>query len=436
MEIKNNIQGVTPKADAEAMKSCKANKKEFDKVFKSRMVKSSSKKEKVNTKLELDESMFSEAKDNKAYKMKKVEDLDKDVYTYVYDCLFDGTHNYIPVNAIREKRFDVDRYVETPNKHHIGVKYENESEANKIIEVADDLFLPFKRDDRAKIITILLNSKTSSMPLEQFIDEMDLDKDEIGYEMVATRNKKVLKESKDNEYYLDVARHFGHAIPSETTEVISDIVDRAMSNIEDDYDIDEAVFDALDNGLIYHKDLWAIKHHYEDSALADGTFEVLYNDVYSIVSDLVENTDDIDEGLTKAERHNRNMDKIFNYKKEADNKMMNFLKSNSDLSDKEIQDAYNKDELGKVIKDLGLHSKFWGKNESLKESYTKVDTIECGVDTYRVVGGGFNPTADALITVEDENGNKTRMHIGDVIEFYTWYDKNGNVIHEPEEIDE
>lgn len=144
------------------------------------------------------------------------------------------------------------------------------------------------------------------------------------------------------------------------------------------------------------------------------------------------------EGLTKAERHNRMLDKAFDYKKQTDRKMMDFLKTNSELSDEEIQDAYNKDNLGGVLKDLGLHNKFWGKNESLEESYTKVDTIECGVDTYRVVGGGFNPTAEALITVEDEEGNRTRMHIDDVIEFYTWYDRNGNVVHEPssEEIDE
>ena len=69
-------------------------------------------------------------------------------------------------------------------------------------------------------------------------------------------------------------------------------------------------------------------------------------------------------------------------------------------------------------------------SESLKESYTEVDTIECGEETYRVVGGGFNSN-DALVSVEDKDGNTKRLSSGDVIEFYTWYDKNGNVIHEP-----
>lgn len=75
------------------------------------------------------------------------------------------------------------------------------------------------------------------------------------------------------------------------------------------------------------------------------------------------------------------------------------------------------------------------KNRGLKESYTEVDTIECGEEVYRVVGGGFN-TRDALVSVEDESGNRKRLSSGDVIEFYTWYDRKGNVVHEPHDFDE
>lgn len=179
-------------------------------------------------------------------------------------------------------------------------------------------------------------------------------------------NKKDLKESANGTIYGKVAKYFEYGAPGETLDTVCDIVDRAVSNIEEGYGIDEAVMDALDSGLIYHKDNWAIKHYYEDSELLEGTFESLYNDVYSIVSDLT-NKDNVDE--------------------------------------------------------------------SLKESYTEVDTIECGEDTYRVVGGGFN-TNDALVSVEDKDGNKKRLSSGDVAEFYTWYDKKGNVIHEPSDDEE
>ncbi len=74
-------------------------------------------------------------------------------------------------------------------------------------------------------------------------------------------------------------------------------------------------------------------------------------------------------------------------------------------------------------------------NESLNESYIEVDTIECGEDVYRVVGGGFNSN-DALVSVEDKDGNRKRISSGDVFEFYTFLDRKGNVIREPEEIEE
>ena len=151
------------------------------------------------------------------------------------------------------------------------------------------------------------------------------------------------------------------------------------------------------------------------------------------------------EGLTKAQRHNKHLDKIFDDKRRRDADMMKFIKANSDASEEEIQKAYDNDKVGLLLKNLGLHDKYWSKNEcigknrkkkNLKESYIKVDTIECGEDTYRVIGGGFNPSAEALISVEDEHGERTRIHMGDVIEFYTWYDRNGKVIHEPSDMDE
>ena len=245
---------------------------------------------------------------------------------------------------------------------------------------------------------------------------------------------KDLKESANGEIYSKVVKYFEYGAPGETVDTVCDIVDRAVSNIEDGYNLEEAVFDALDSGLIYHKDNWAIKHYYEDSELAEGTYESLFHDIYSIVSDLTDN--DVDEGLTSAQRYNRKMDKIFNDKKNRDADMVKFIKANSDTSDEEIKKAQDDDKVSLLLKNKGLHDKYWAKNESLNESYTKVDIIECGEDTYRVVGGGFNPTADALITVEDEHGERTRMHIGDVIEFYTWYDKKGNVIHEPSDDEE
>lgn len=162
-------------------------------------------------------------------------------------------------------------------------------------------------------------------------------------------NKKDLNESANGEIYSKVVKHFEYGAPGETVDTICDIVDRAVSNIEDGYDLDEAIGDALDNGLIYHKDNWAIKHYYEDSELAEGTYESLYNDVYSIVSDLVEDND-VDEGLTKAQRINRAAEKTFSTYKNQNKKYADFLRKN----------GFSDEDINELEKNSGLHGNSLG----------------------------------------------------------------------------
>ena len=94
-----------------------------------------------------------------------------------------------------------------------------------------------------------------------------------------------------------------------------------------------------------------------------------------------------------------------------------------------------RDDINKLIRD----------SKSIKESnripinsiardYVEVAYICDGFTNFRVYGGGFK-TSNALVAVEDEKGKRFRLTMGDVCEFYTWYDAKGNVIHEPGYID-
>jgi hypothetical protein len=251
------------------------------------------------------------------------------------------------------------------------------------------------------------------------------------YNQVVTES---LTESVDNEIYSAVVKRFDYGAPADFVEVLADLVDRALMNKDEGYDTDEAIQDAIDSGLIYHKDIWTIKSNYEDSLLSDETYESLFNDIYGVVNYLSDN--DVDEGLTSAQRYNRKMDKIFNDKKNRDADMVKFIKANSDTSDEEIKKAQDDDKVSLLLKNKGLHDKYWNKNESLNESYTEVDTIECGEEVYKVVYGGVDFNKEKLVPVEDKDGNRTKLYFSDMIEFYTWYDKKGNVIHEPSEMDE
>ena len=70
--------------------------------------------------------------------------------------------------------------------------------------------------------------------------------------------------------------------------VIDDIADRAKSMIEEGKDVDEAIFDSIDNGLIYNKDIYALLEHYgsiDAGTIIESFLDDLYGDVYARVAD-------------------------------------------------------------------------------------------------------------------------------------------------------
>ncbi len=68
----------------------------------------------------------------------------------------------------------------------------------------------------------------------------------------------------------------------EGEDIIDDIIGRAKSNISDGADTDDAVFQAIDEGLIYNKDIYALLEHYgsiDTSTIIDSYYDDLYSDV-------------------------------------------------------------------------------------------------------------------------------------------------------------
>lgn len=98
-----------------------------------------------------------------------------------------------------------------------------------------------------------------------------------------------------------------------------------------------------------------------------------------------------------------------------------------------------KDEVLKSTIEPSVQVQSINESKSIKESatgdYIEVAYICDGFTNFRIFGGGFK-TSDALVSVEDEKGKRLRLTMGDVCEFYTWYDAKGNVIHEPGYIDD
>lgn len=87
-------------------------------------------------------------------------------------------------------------------------------------------------------------------------------------------------------------------------DIINDLIDRAKSWIDDGYDTDDAVRQAIDDGLIYGRDIIDLAEHYgviDDGELIERFYDDLFNDMYGEVSDYAEEHAD-DERKSNATR--------------------------------------------------------------------------------------------------------------------------------------
>lgn len=75
-------------------------------------------------------------------------------------------------------------------------------------------------------------------------------------------------------------------------DVIDDIVDRAKLWISDGYEVDDAISNAINDGLIYTKDIIDLAEHYgviDSGELIERFVDDLYNDIYSKINESSEN---------------------------------------------------------------------------------------------------------------------------------------------------
>lgn len=91
------------------------------------------------------------------------------------------------------------------------------------------------------------------------------------------------------DIYKAVAKHFNYHGSDAFFDVVEDLVDRV--DIEDWKDDDyDAIWQAIDEGLIYTKDQWTILEYYcsPTDANFDEAIEELASDMGSILSDIYE----------------------------------------------------------------------------------------------------------------------------------------------------
>lgn len=168
----------------------------------------------------------------------------------------------------------------------------------------------------------------------------------------------------------------------EGEDILDNLVDRAILNLKDGIDSDStdvetAVERAIDDGLIYNDDILSLGIHYDvvdtDKILSD-IYDTLTSDLIGKVTEKLgetyKSTDESlkeekkinEKGLTRSERHNRMMNKIFDGHDKYVDKMANFL-SKRGVSDEEIAElkkgvGLGKDAMRDKIVELGLEDEF------------------------------------------------------------------------------
>ena len=99
--------------------------------------------------------------------------------------------------------------------------------------------------------------------------------------MTVGQLKRLVKESKNQK-----------KIVKESSVIAQDIIDylveRAQEIVDEGSNIQEAVAEAIDQGLIYHDDIIALLRRYgtiSDKTITDSYYEQLFNDVYSNIQE-------------------------------------------------------------------------------------------------------------------------------------------------------
>lgn len=88
-------------------------------------------------------------------------------------------------------------------------------------------------------------------------------------------------------------------------EIIDDLAERAKLIMNDGIDLEDAISQALDDGLIYTSDIRVLANHYDvlpsDGELIDSFYENLYNDVYSKCAQYADGGE-VEESLNEAKQ--------------------------------------------------------------------------------------------------------------------------------------
>lgn len=147
-------------------------------------------------------------------------------------------------------------------------------------------------EDRKKQVKDSFKDKNKET--REFIKKQDKDREVDKEEK--SENRLMLDESLFNEEVVE--KKLNESLYSDAIDIVYDLVDRAKSWIDDGDDKDEAISHAIDDGLIYSDDIFALARYFggiDDSTLIESFYESLYELMYEKLGDYGQEEDEEEE---------------------------------------------------------------------------------------------------------------------------------------------
>jgi len=245
---------------------------------------------------ELDESLFDDGDGEEVKEEKNSSKLPDDVFTMVYDFIFDGLHktpaSIKGLEDVEDVTVGAEKYFQdVQNFTNIGVQIKNDEK-----DIADYV----------KKIADALGFSTSEKRYERGVKNGDYVLFvEIPKDVAVMKASRFLGKNES----LKEGKKLTETIKGE--DILDDLVDRAIMNLKDGIDddrtdVESAVEKAIDDGLIHNDDILSLGIHYDaidTDDILDNIYSVLTNDLINKVTEkLGETYKSADESLKEEKK--------------------------------------------------------------------------------------------------------------------------------------
>lgn len=180
------------------------------------------------------------------------------------------------MNKIKKAGFSVvkDQYGDYEVIADRSIKESKKKTLDDIDAIADD------RKERAK--KAFARTKDDADSRRDYMKKHDMK------ESCNRKKNRKLKESLNNSKYKDIiGKYFDYSGDFEFLDIVADLIDRVDFDGED---VDEEIYSAIDEGLIYDADQWKVMQHYQTASEAnlDSAIEELTQDLIGISYEIID----------------------------------------------------------------------------------------------------------------------------------------------------